>query len=69
MLNEFGWSTDNSDNYKGGESLDVQIGITPEGKYEIRNHDNPSESQSFETPEELGSALASVLTEKARSIA
>lgn len=68
MLNEFGWSTEESDGYQGGEALDVKVGITPEGRYEIRNHDNTSESQSFETPEELGSALASVLADKARSI-
>lgn len=64
MLNEFSWKTEESGSYAGNESLDCQIGITTEGQYEIRNHADPSQSQRFDTPEELANALASVLAEK-----
>lgn len=67
-MNEFAWSTEDSEGYKGGESLDCQIGITENGQYEIRNHNNPSESQRFDTPEELGEAVANVLKDKSRAL-
>lgn len=68
MLNKFSWTTDDSDGYQGGESLSCQIGVTENGKFEIRNNSNPSESQQFESPEELGEALAGMLRDKALAV-
>lgn len=66
MLNQFGWNTDDkSSQYKGGKSLHTRIGVTPEGKHEIRNCENPDESQVFDSPEELGEALAAILGDAA----
>jgi hypothetical protein len=65
-LNEFAWAKEESpaegeNRYQGGETLDCQIGITPDGKFEIRNHVNPEESESYDTPEEAGEALTAAL--------
>lgn len=67
-MNEFTWSTEDAEGYKGHESLNIACGITEDGRYEIRNLSNPSESQKFDTPQELGEALASVLSDKASSV-
>lgn len=67
MLKDFTWSkeeTEGESHYKGAESLNCQIGINPEGKFEIRNLSDPSQSETFETAEEMGEALARTLSER-----
>lgn len=64
-LTEFSWQKDDSGHYKDDETLDCQIGITSDGQYEIRNHLDPSQSEKFQTPQELGEALAKGLEERA----
>lgn len=61
MLNEFAWSKDEE---SGKESLDCHIGINDEGQYEIRSHDG-SQTEKFNTPEELGEAVTATLKERA----
>lgn len=60
MLNEFTWTK----NEEGKEILDCHISITEEGKYEVRNHQDSSQSESFSSAEELGNAIATSLRER-----
>lgn len=67
MLNEFGWVKEESEGdsrWKDSEVLDCQIGITPEGKFAIYNHNDPSQYEEFETAEELGQAISQTLNQK-----
>lgn len=68
-LTDFEWApaSDEGD-YKGDSTLNCQIGITPEGKFELRNSSNIEQHQEYDSPAELCEALQKSLESRASEV-